>query len=325
MEKIRYSIIGCGGIAGEYKNKQIIKGIYSHADALSKIKVFKPIACFDLNYKKALKFKKKWGFEYCSTNLKLLNKLNNEFILVSSDTNSHYNILRKILKIRNKPKLVLCEKPLTSNKKQCLEIFNNFNKQKIILAVNFQRRWDVTTQKIKKNIINNLYGKFRVGYCIYNKGILNTCSHAINLINLFFNKIEVTHVGRKIYDYSKSDPTVPFIINTKNGDINFLCSDNRDSNMLEIKLIFSKKIIETYDGGMSWIIKDNKDKNILSYDFAFYNYRKSFLKKTYKHVFLNLAKNISSAIRYKSKILCSGKEALFVHEIIEKILLNAEQ
>jgi hypothetical protein len=118
---------------------------------------------------------------------------------------------------------------------------------------------------------------------------------------------------------------VPFIVNTKNGNINFLCSDNRDSNMLEIKLIFSKKIIETYDGGMSWIIKDNKDKNILSYDFSFYNYRKSFLKKTYKQAFLNLAKNISSAIRYKSKILCGGKEALFVHEIIEKILLNAEQ
>lgn len=325
MKKIKYSIIGCGGIAGENKTKQEIKGVYSHADALSKIKVFKPIACFDLNHKKAFKFQKKWGFEYCSTNLNLLNKLDCEFILVSSNTNSHFKILKKILKIRNKPKLVLCEKPLTINKKQCHEIFSNFYKQKIILAVNFQRRWDLTTQKIKRNIKNNMYGKFRVGYCIYNKGILNTCSHAINLINFFFNKIKVIHVGKKIYDYSKSDPSVPFIINTKNRDINFLCSDNRDSNMLEMKFIFSKKIIETYDGGMSWIVKNNKDKNILSYDFGFYNYKKSFLKKTYKYTFLNLAKNISSCIRYKSKILCSGKEALFVHDIIEKILLNENQ
>jgi hypothetical protein len=41
-------------------------------------------------------------------------------------------------------------------------------------------------------------------------------------------------------------------------------------------------------------------------------------KKTYKYAFLNLAKNILSSIRYKSKILCSGKEALFIHENVEK-------
>jgi hypothetical protein len=94
--------------------------------------------------------------------------------------------------------------------------------------------------------------------------------------------------------------------------------------MLEIKLIFEKKIIETYDGGMSWIIKDNKDKNILSYDFSFYNYKKNIFKKTYKYAFLNLAKNIYNSIKNKKKILCSGKEALNVHTIVENILLNAK-
>jgi hypothetical protein len=322
MEKIRYSIIGCGDIAGNYKNKQKIEGIYTHADAFSRIKAFEPIVCFDLHYKKALRFKKKWGFQNASRDLNILNKANNELIIVSANTSSHYSILNKILKIKNKPKIVLCEKPLTTNKKKCLEIYNKFNKKKIILAINFHRRWDETTQKIKKNIENNLYGKFRVGYCIYNKGLLNTCSHVIDLINLFFHKMKVIHVGKKIYDYDKFDPSVPFIINVKNVDINFLCSDNQDSNMLEIKFIFEKNIIETYDGGISWIIKDNKDKNILSYDFSFYNYKKNFFKKTYKYAFLNIAKNMYNSIKYKKKILCTGKEALNVHTILEKILSN---
>jgi predicted dehydrogenase len=120
MEKIRYSIIGCGNVAGDYKNKQKIEGIYTHADAFSRIKAFKPIACFDLYYKKALKFKKKWGFENASNDLNVLNKLNNELIIISTNTSSHYSILNKILKIKNKPKIVLCEKPLTTNRKQCL-------------------------------------------------------------------------------------------------------------------------------------------------------------------------------------------------------------
>ena len=103
MEKIRYSIRGCGNVAGDYKNKKKIEGIYTHADAFSRIKAFKPIACFDLYYKKALKFKKKWGFENASNDLNILNKLNNELIIVSN-TSSHYSILNKILKIKNKPK-----------------------------------------------------------------------------------------------------------------------------------------------------------------------------------------------------------------------------
>jgi hypothetical protein len=94
--------------------------------------------------------------------------------------------------------------------------------------------------------------------------------------------------------------------------------------MLEIKLIFERKIIETYDGGMSWIIKDNKDKDILSYDFSFYNHKKNNLKTTYKYAFLNLAKNVYNSIKYKKKILCSGKEALNVHTIVENIFLNAK-
>jgi hypothetical protein len=72
------------------------------------------------------------------------------------------------------------------------------------------------------------------------------------------------------------------------------------------------------------MVKDNKDKNVLSYDFSFFDIRKSFLKKTYKYTFLNLFKNIFNFIKYKSKILCTGKEALVVHKIVEKILSNAK-
>jgi predicted dehydrogenase len=324
MKKIRYSLIGCGNIAGNYTNTQVINGIYTHVEAFAKIKNFEPIACFDLDIEKALKFKKKWGFKYSSNNLNFLDKLNNELIIVAASTNAHYEILEKILKIPNRPKLVLCEKPLTVNYKECLSINKKFLKSKILLAVNFHRRCDETILLIKKNIENNLYGKFRVGYCIYNKGILNSGSHIIDLTNFLFGKARVIYSGKKIFDYKKNDPSVPFVLETKSGIMHFLCSNNQDSPMLEIKLIFSKKIIETYDGGISWIVKSNKSKNIMSYDYSFFNYRNNFLKKTYKKTFVNVAKNIINSINYKKKLFCNAKDALLVHKIGKKILSNAK-
>lgn len=321
MKKIiNYSLIGCGNIAGNYKSKQVLKGIYTHADAFSKIKFFKPLACFDYNYKRAIKFKKKWCFKYAFNNLNSLVNLSNELIIVSVPTSSHYKVLQKILKIKKKPKIVFCEKPLTLNYKQCLDISKKFNKAKILLAVNFHRRCDETTLAIKKNIKNNLYGKFRVGYSIYNKGLLNTGSHIIDLINFFFGETKIVNIGKKIYDYHKDDPSIPFILRVNNENINFICSNSRDSSMLEIKLIFSKKIIETYDGGITWIEKSNKDKNILSYDYSFFNYKNNFLQKKYKYHFINIVKNIFDAIIYNKKIFCSSNEALAVHKTIHKIL-----
>jgi predicted dehydrogenase len=324
MKKIRYSLIGCGNIAGNYKNSQILKGIYTHAEAFSKIKNFEPIACFDLDIKKALKFKKKWAFKYASNNLDFLDKLNNELIIVTASTNSHYEILEKILKVHTKPKLVLCEKPLTTNYEECLSINKKFSKSKILLAANFHRRCDETILFIKKNIENNLYGKFRVGYCIYNKGILNSGSHIIDLINFLFGKARVIYSGNKIFDFKKNDPSVPFVLAVKNNNIYFLCSNSQDSPMLEVKFIFSKKIIETYDGGITWIVKSNKSKNIMSYDYSFFNYKDNFLKKTYKKTFVSVAKNIFNSINYKNKPFCSVEDALTVHKIIKKILLDAK-
>jgi hypothetical protein len=92
--------------------------------------------------------------------------------------------------------------------------------------------------------------------------------------------------------------------------------------MLEIKLIFTKKIIETNDGGISWIIRPNKEKNILNYDFSFY--KNKFFKKTYHNCFYNMAKNIYLFLHKDKKILSSGQNALEVHKYIKKIFLNAK-
>ena len=322
MEKFNYSIIGCGKIAGGYEDLKVVSGIYTHANAFSKTRKFTNLICIDNNYKKAVNFKNKWKFKHASNNIEFLNNFYNELIIVSSDTSAHYKILINITKLKTKPKIVLCEKPVTINYKQCKFIVDLYKKKKIHLVVNFHRRWDKTTQKISKKIHSNSFGNLQGGYCIYNKGLLNTGSHAIDLLNLFFKKFKIINVGQKIYDYNKKDPTIPFVANVDGANIDFICMKENLVNMMEIKLIFSKKILETNDGGVSWHIKANKNKNILNYDKSFYKY--NFFKKTYKFTFFNMAKNIYFNLKKGKKLPCDGKNALEVHKQIKKISLNAK-
>ena len=40
-----------------------------------------------------------------------------DILIVAVDTNQHFQVLSKILKLKLKPKIVICEKPLTNNLK----------------------------------------------------------------------------------------------------------------------------------------------------------------------------------------------------------------
>ena len=320
--KNKVLIVGLGQIGFQY-DLHLAKDsfTYSHSRAFSKHKDFYLIAAVDINKEQRDEFSKSYGlpaYEDLSEALKIHNP---DVVVIATSTQSHAEILSIVLKLST-PKIVLCEKPVTINYKQCKLIVDLYKKKKIHLVVNFHRRWDETTQKISKKIHGNFFGNLQGGYCIYNKGLLNTGSHAIDLLNLFFKKFKIIDVGQKIYDYNKKDPTIPFVANIDGANINFICMKENLVNMMEIKLIFSKKILETNDGGISWHVKANKNKNILNYNKSFYKY--NFYKKTYKFAFFNMAKNIYFNLKKGKKLPCDGKNALEVHKQIEKISLNAK-
>lgn len=316
MKKINYSIIGCGNIAGNYDLNKKLNGVYTHASAFNKNKFYNPIACIDTNHKKHKIFKKKWKFKFSSNNMNILNTLKNDLIIICTPTNTHNEVLRKILITKNKPKVVLCEKPLTYSYKSALNIIKLFKKKKIFLAVNFHRRYDKTIINIKKNIEKKIYGDFKAGYAIYNGGIYNTGSHLIDLLLFFFKKFRVTYVDKNLNN-KKTDYPISFIAQIEKNYFNVMTIKESDTKIFEIKLIFQKKIISTYDGGLSWLVQSNKEKNILSYDFSFY--KNIFLKKNSQNCFLNLANSLKSFYLNKKNKIYSADEALLVHKIINQL------
>ena len=82
-------------------------------------------------------------------------------MIVAVDTSQHFQVLSKILKLKLKPKIVICEKPLTNNLKFSKIIISEFKKNKIKLIINYQRRWDKKNIFIQKKIKNNYFGEFK--------------------------------------------------------------------------------------------------------------------------------------------------------------------
>ena len=319
MKKINYAIIGCGNIAGNYKIKSNFKGCFTHADAMSK--VYNPFVCIDKNIKKAITFKKKFHFNFYSQSVDFLKKNYAEVIIIASDTNSHFKLIQRICLFKKKPKLIICEKPFTEKFSQALKSSKLLKSKNIRLIVNYTRRWDKNCNNIIRKIKNKEFGDFKAGYCVYNKGIMNTASHFIDIFLDMFGDLDHHKIpGKKIYDNTLKDPTIPFVLITKRKvPIYFGCTNNHDKSNHEIKLFFSKKIIETTDAGIHWKIMPNIEKTILKFT------KKQNIKifdTTIGFAFLNLVKFLNQIMQNLQikKLSNLNERDLKIHKIINNII-----
>ncbi len=182
--KINVAIIGCGRIGFLNDFKKNLPGTYSHFKTITSDKSFNLVAVCDLNSKIRNVIKKKYKIPTYKSYRELLSKHKVELVVVSSSDDSHYKILKDLVKF--KPKIVFCEKPLLKSKIQAEEILKIYKKNKIIISVNFSRRFNKYFCDLKKMIDNNYFGEIKSFELKYSRGFYHNAIHWLDLCLWYF-------------------------------------------------------------------------------------------------------------------------------------------
>ena len=188
-KKVKYKavIIGAGRIGAQFdfpKNKEIL----THAHAYYKHPKVKLMGFFDVNKGAAKKAAKKWG---CNAYFDLTEMFKNEkpdIVSICTPDKFHYSVLLKVVKY--KPKIVICEKPITTSLEHTRKIIKFYKKAGVSILINYPRRFDKKIHVIKKAIDEGRYGKILCASGIYTKGILHNGSHLIDLCYFLFGKMK---------------------------------------------------------------------------------------------------------------------------------------
>ena len=244
-------IVGCGRVAGGYDDPNS-KKVLTHLGAINRI--FDDSVSVDIvdpNYLNYSFIKKKWylkGNYYKSINE--IKFVSYDVILISCNTRYH---LENIKYIANNIKcyLVICEKPCCNNYDEIILAKELCESKGINLYVNYQRRLTLEWNEIKNDINLDKFGEFQFGNIYYSKGLINNCSHAINLIYFIFDNynIEIKNITDCIYDYSKDDPTLSFSLGINKKMINFIGLNDKNFSIFEIDLIFNEQRIRCIESG----------------------------------------------------------------------------
>lgn len=300
QKKIKSLVIGLGKIGLTYDLKKKNE-ILTHCRALKINQNFNLIGAVDKNLNKLKIFNKVYKKPYYQSLDKALKVLEPELIVISCDTKNHYDVFKKIRNCKSL-KYVLLEKPGTYSVKKLKIIFNYFEQRKVKVFINYFRLFDNYYLDIVKKIKKNKYTEI---FVIYNRGILNNCSHFISFFNLFtkdLNKIKII----KVYEKYKRDYEADFQLIYKNAKINFF--RNNIKELLNLKTIINGE-------KSNWTSLKNFN------EFSFSNIKKDNLSKKNKNysndkVFLNKNISISQSIVYKKILKTKNKE-------IEKLKENS--
>jgi predicted dehydrogenase len=317
-------IIGCGNIAGEFDaHRSRNLPPLSHAGAYTKHEGFNIDACIDPNVNKLNNFAKRWNVKIAVQDFEELNSSPGDFDVISicSPTSLHEIHIQEALRLN--PRLIFCEKPLTSNIESSIRILNECKKNGIALAVNYSRHWDLSIAALIEDLKVGRWGKIRSVVGHYNKGMLNNGGHMIDLLLRILGPLNVVATAGVIYDFWPDDPTIGVLFSAISGRVPVYMgpADARDYSYFELELVCELGVIRMESGGLSWRIRGVKPSS------QFNGYKELGVAQnidgSYLDSMTSAVENIYQYLYGGAPIMCNGEDALQIQRVCHQIKMMA--
>lgn len=314
QNKYNALIIGAGKIASGFDDPKS-KMILTHAHAYSMQKQISRFAFYDIDYQKALKEACKWGVKAYKNLEEAVSDLQPDIVSICTPNADHYRTIKKLFKLRNKPKVIICEKPVAQNIKDTKNTLRLSKQHKIPILIDHSRRFDKSVQKTAIEIKNGKYGRVISATAHYGKGVIHNGTHIIDLARFFFGEVQLAKslYAHKDFDNQKDNTVTAFMIFTNCPQFFLIAGNEKYFSHFQFDIICEKKRICFTELGFSvfeqYVISDPiyEGYNILD---------KAKIRKTnFNFAMLNMIENAVASIEKKEELICDVEDACKTQEL----------
>lgn len=311
-------LVGLGAIGMGYDLQLGDDVVYSHARAFSRHPSFVLDAAVDLDEGRRVTFERVYQRPAYAVLSEALENHQPEVVIIATPTAAHGSVLGAVLAART-PKVVLCEKPLSLDVRECRSMIQLCREHRVALHVNYMRRSVPGFVEVAKRIADSRIQVPVKGTLWYSKGLLHNGSHFLNILQLWLGPVanaEVLDPGRALAD-GDAEPDVRVVF--RDGTIVMLAAREEHFSHASIELVGPNGRLRVEQGGfrMEWqaVVPDP--------DFAGYAILSpgaecvtAGMERYQAHV----ANELAAALAGRPAALCSGDQALETIECIRQIL-----
>jgi len=319
-------IIGTGRIGFLLENDPLRIKPCTHAGGIIKNKKLTLTCACDINKKRLSAFQKKYNVSRLYTDyIKMLNNEKLDAVVISTWTDAHKDITLQAAQAGIK--VIICEKPMAFNSKDCLTMIHTCKKYHAKLIINHERRYDPLYKKTKELVHKKKIGDVRTvianvltsasfkkkSFQIDKSSLLHDGTHLIDIAFYLFG--EPRTIKGFIPSYQKD--TVYGTIEFKNRVILFLeAGGNRKYFNFELDIQGTKGRIKIGNEYKEiWLCKKSQ-----RYSHFFELAPVKFPKIPDKNHFIEEYKEVTGLLEGKiTNPASSGEDGLKVIETIERL------
>ncbi len=314
-------IIGLGQIGMGYDLElDTAEYVYSHARAFSLHPNFELIGAVDINAESRQVFE---SIYQCSTFTSIesaLNQISPQYVVIATPTQFHCENLYEIIeKSRAKPKIIICEKPLSYSLQESESMVEACEQNNIELYVNYMRVSEPGVAEIKKRLQNNVIQSPVKGTVWYSKGFLHNGSHFFNLIEYLLGDvvdIKIIQTGRGL---AEGDAEPDVLVKFELGDIIFLAAQEENYSYHKIELIAPNGRLLYENGGRKITWNSVTPSHELK-GYSFLSEKVEPISSELNRYQWYVADELNKSMSGLKVALCSGRQALHTLENMQLIL-----
>lgn len=325
----RVAIIGCGNIGSRWDEVSLNPDqAKTHAGAFSKREDCEIVGFLDLDHERASAASKFWKTGIATDKIEKIMELNPDIVCLCVPEFNRLEYLRSLSELESL--VIVSEKPLCANTSEAFEILKlAAKKPDWKWIVNFIRRFSKEFQETAEIIHSKSLGTPVSASVQFGKGFRNSGSHALDLINWFFQTQPdtVQTPGVLKDDLFPTDPSfetrLEYPTRPTRSSVYFHPSDHRNFFIFEIEFLFSLGRIKVTDlGHKIEISKANKD---LRYpDYQTLEVTKNFVSGL-KLLFENMAEEAVALGNGKAQTLSALESAAQYVQICEAAAESIKQ
>ena len=311
-------LVGLGAVGLGYDFKLPDTAVMlSHAKSLANHKNFKIVGGVDVNSVACIKFSERYNAWAGSDLIEALTMHAPDVVVVSTPTEVHKHTLDLVLK-HAKPKLVLCEKPLSYSFDEAESMVANCHAAGCMLYVNYPRRVEPGVLEIKKRLTDGIIRTPIKGTAWYTKGLLHNGSHFVNLIEFWLGPVVSFRVIQSRSDSTSPDICPDFQVIFRDGEVTFLYARHDHFTYHNITLLGANGCLRYEDGGEKIIWHESiKNPNLVGYKRL--EDRGEVIPNEGFRAQWHVADNMIKCLSRKTSYLCSGADALATLKTINEI------
>jgi predicted dehydrogenase len=241
MRQLHCAVIGCGRIGCGFDDPPNDKTIKTHAGSYFINPATKLVALCDIDKKKLVRYGQKYHVPNLYSSSEEMFKCETiDCVSICTLASDHLELVKQAAKYGVKG--IFLEKPVSDTLDNAKKIIQICNKNKIVLAIDHQRRFDPFFGSIKKFIDREKLGQIQLVNLYYGAGIANTGSHVFDLLRWFFGKVDCIQASfSKNLSANKLDPNIDVILEFEKG---IMCKlhalDLKHFGMLEMDIFGTK-------------------------------------------------------------------------------------